>query len=101
MVPKMPVMPPPVKMRMMIAVWMPIPRKISKVRPRITPAVATFVVVTHELQSIFAIGTNSIFLDGSVKNITGRGNPNDLLQNPPNADIYEFLTRGKNNDKTA
>ena len=61
----------------------------------------TFVVVTHELQSIFAIGTNSIFLDGSVKNITGRGNPNDLLQNPPNADIYEFLTRGKNNDKTA
>ena len=61
----------------------------------------TFVVVTHELQSIFAIGTNSIFLDGSVKNITGRGNPNDLLQNPPNADIYDFLTRGKNNDKTA
>ena len=61
----------------------------------------TFVVVTHELQSIFAIGTNSIFLDGSVKNITGRGNPTDLLQNPPNADIYEFLTRGKNNDKTA
>ena len=40
-------------------------------------------------------------VDGSVKNITGRGNPNDLLQNPPNADIYEFLTRGKNNDKTA
>ncbi len=55
----------------------------------------TFVVVTHELQSIFNIGTNSIFLDGSVKNITGRGNPNELLRNPPNEDIYEFLTRGQ------
>ncbi len=55
----------------------------------------TFVIVTHELQSIFNIGTNSIFLDGKVKNITGRGNPNELLKNPPNAEIYEFLTRGK------
>lgn len=55
----------------------------------------TFVIVTHELQSIFNIGTNSIFLDGKVKNITGRGNPNELLKNPPNQEIYEFLTRGK------
>lgn len=56
----------------------------------------TFVIVTHELQSIFNIGTNSIFLDGKTKNITGRGNPSELLKNPPNEDIYEFLTRGKN-----
>lgn len=55
----------------------------------------TFVVVTHELQSIFNIGTNSIFLDGNVKNITGRGNPNELLRNPPNKEIHEFLTRGR------
>lgn len=55
----------------------------------------TFVIVTHELQSIFSIGTNSIFLDGKIKNITGRGNPNALLKNPPNEEIYEFLTRGK------
>ena len=61
----------------------------------------TFVVVTHELQSIFNIGTNSIFLDGSVKNITGRGNPKELLHNPPNEKIYEFLTRGNKNGKTA
>ncbi len=61
----------------------------------------TFVVVTHELESIFNIGTNSIFLDGSVKNITGRGNPKDLLRNPPNEKIYEFLTRGNKNGKTA
>ncbi|MBO5285163.1 MAG: ATP-binding cassette domain-containing protein, partial [Alphaproteobacteria bacterium] len=58
----------------------------------------TFVIVTHELQSIFSIGTNSIFLDGKIKNITGRGNPNALLKNPPNEEIYEFLTRGKKND---
>ena len=50
MVPKMPVMPPPVKMRMMIAVRMPIPRKISKVRPRITPAVATPAPVGHRIR---------------------------------------------------
>lgn len=56
----------------------------------------TFVIVTHELQSIFNIGTNSIFLDGKTKNITGRGNPSELLKNPPNEDISEFLTRGKN-----
>jgi len=54
----------------------------------------TFVIVTHELQSIFNIGTNSIYLDNKTKNITGRGNPNDLLKNPPNDNIREFLTRG-------
>lgn len=56
----------------------------------------TFVIVTHELQSIFNIGTNSIFLDNKTKNITGRGNPNELLKNPPNSVIREFLTRGTN-----
>lgn len=56
----------------------------------------TFVIVTHELQSIFNIGTNSIYLDNKTKNITGRGNPNDLLKNPPNDNIREFLTRGTN-----
>ena len=55
----------------------------------------TFVIVTHELDSIFNIGTNSIFLEGKAKNITARGNPKDLLENPPNEAIYEFLTRGK------
>ena len=54
----------------------------------------TIVVVTHELASIFNIGTNSIFLDGNSKSITGSGNPNELLKNPPNEQIYNFLTRG-------
>lgn len=55
----------------------------------------TFVIVTHELQSIFNIGTNSIFLDGKAKNITARGNPQELLANPPNVEVFEFLNRGK------
>ena len=54
----------------------------------------TFVVVTHELNSIFDIGTNSIFLDTETKGISARGNPKDLLKNPPNATVYNFLTRG-------
>ena len=54
----------------------------------------TIVVVTHELPSIFAIGKNSIFLDKTIKTISARGNPKELLENPPNKNVYEFLTRG-------
>jgi phospholipid/cholesterol/gamma-HCH transport system ATP-binding protein len=54
----------------------------------------TIVVVTHELASIFAIGNNSIFLDAGSKTILARGNPKELLKNPPNKEVYEFLTRG-------
>lgn len=61
----------------------------------------TLVVVTHELDSIFAIGTNSIFLDAEMKTITAWGNPHELLKNPPNPKIYEFLTRGKEDEKRA
>lgn len=55
----------------------------------------TIVVVTHELNSIFAIGNNSIFLDTATKSISARGNPRELLKNPPNQDVYNFLTRGE------
>lgn len=55
----------------------------------------TIVVVTHELNSIFAIGTNSIFLDGDTKSIIGYGNPKDLLKYPPNDKVLRFLTRGE------
>lgn len=61
----------------------------------------TIVVVTHELNSIFTIGTNSIFLDAETKTITGRGNPRELLNNPPNKTIYEFLTRGEGSKNAA
>ncbi len=59
----------------------------------------TIVVVTHELASIFAIGTNSIFLDPKTKSILAKGNPHDILKNPPNREVLEFLTRGNANAK--
>lgn len=55
----------------------------------------TIILVTHELESIFAIGTNSIFLDTVTRGISARGNPHDLLKNPPNDTIHSFLTRGR------
>ena len=54
----------------------------------------TIVIVTHELSSIFDIGTNSIFLDGETKSILGYGNPKKLLKNSPNEKVHLFLTRG-------
>ena len=59
----------------------------------------TIIVVTHELASIFAIGKNSIFLDKTVQTISAKGNPNELLKNPPNRQVYEFLTRGAKYEK--
>src|SRR6185436_14845550 len=41
---------------------------------------ATFVVVTHELDSIFAIGNNSVFLDIEAKTQIARGDPKRLLE---------------------
>ncbi len=55
----------------------------------------TIVVVTHELASIFAIGNNSIFLDAATKTIMAKGDPKELLKNPPNEAVYQFLTRGE------
>lgn len=55
----------------------------------------TFVVVTHELASLFAIGTNSVFLDAATRRATGQGNPKELLNNPDtNPTVLYFLTRG-------
>ena len=59
----------------------------------------TIIVVTHELSSIFAIGKNSIFLDKKTQTISAKGNPNELLKNPPNEQVYEFLTRGEHDEE--
>jgi phospholipid/cholesterol/gamma-HCH transport system ATP-binding protein len=55
----------------------------------------TVVVVTHELASIFSVGDTAIFLDSEAKTITASGSPPDLLKNPPNSRVYEFLNRGR------
>src|SRR5207244_5768240 len=41
---------------------------------------STIVVVTHELASIFAIATNSVFLDVETRTMTALGPPTDLLR---------------------
>lgn len=56
---------------------------------------ATIVVVTHELASIFAIGSNAIFLDADTKTMTAAGNPKDLLKNSKDEKVIRFLTRGQ------
>lgn len=56
---------------------------------------ATIVVVTHELASIFAVGTNALFLDAESKTMTAIGSPRDLLANSQDPRVIQFLTRGK------
>ena len=56
---------------------------------------ATIVVVTHELSSIFAIGNNSVFLDGESKTMIASGNPTQLLAESKDPRVLAFLTRGE------
>ncbi len=55
----------------------------------------TMVVVTHELASIFAIGSNSVFLDASKRTMTATGNPNKLLAETQDPALRLFLSRGE------
>jgi len=56
---------------------------------------ATIVVVTHELASIFAIGDNSVLLDGQSKTMIASGNPKQLLGESKDPRVLAFLTRGE------
>ncbi len=55
---------------------------------------ATVVIVTHELASIFAIGSDSIFLDADSRTIIAGGAPHTLLASTTNSKVKKFLTRG-------
>jgi phospholipid/cholesterol/gamma-HCH transport system ATP-binding protein len=55
----------------------------------------TIVIVSHELPSIFGIGTNSIFLDAATKRMIDKGPPRDLLEHSPHPAVREFLRRGE------
>ena len=54
----------------------------------------TVVIVTHELASIFAIGTNSVFLDAKRRTMTALGNPRELRDHAEDPAVREFLNRG-------
>jgi len=56
---------------------------------------ATVVMVTHELASIFAIGTNAVFLDEEARTITAAGSPATLLRECRDPKVHRFLTRGE------
>ena len=57
----------------------------------------TFVVVTHELASIFMIGTNSVFLDAETKTMIAAGDPKMLRDTCPDERVRTFLRRGEAN----
>jgi phospholipid/cholesterol/gamma-HCH transport system ATP-binding protein len=55
----------------------------------------TFIVVTHELASIFAIGNNAIYLDVETRTMTSQGDPKKLLEQSEDPKVVKFLTRGE------
>jgi phospholipid/cholesterol/gamma-HCH transport system ATP-binding protein len=62
---------------------------------------STIVIVTHELASIFAIATNSIFLDTATRTQGAIGNPSWLRDHSENPAVRHFLSRGSEEHKTA
>jgi phospholipid/cholesterol/gamma-HCH transport system ATP-binding protein len=54
----------------------------------------TVVVVSHDLESIFTIGDNSIYLDPQTKRMRAHGNPRDLRDHSEDASVRNFLTSG-------
>lgn len=53
----------------------------------------TFVVVTHELQSIFTIASNSIFLDAGSRTMIAEGDPRVLRDSSRDPRVRSFLLR--------
>ena len=53
----------------------------------------TFVVVTHELPSIFAIADRIIMLDNQLKGIVAMGKPEDLRDHSDNPRVRQFFSR--------
>jgi len=56
---------------------------------------ATIVIVTHELASIFAIATNSVFLDAGSRTMIATGLPSELRDRSTDARVRRFLRRGE------
>jgi phospholipid/cholesterol/gamma-HCH transport system ATP-binding protein len=53
----------------------------------------TFVVVTHELSSIFAIADRCIMLDAKRKTIIAEGSPEDLRDHAEDPYVRQFFQR--------
>lgn len=61
----------------------------------------TFVIVTHELASIFAIADRVIMLDKSAKGIVATGKPQDLRDHSQNPWVRRFFSRQPSVDNPA
>ncbi len=55
----------------------------------------TVVMVTHELPSIYSIGTDSIFLDAETRTMIASGPPTWLRDNCDDPTVHQFMTRGE------
>ncbi|MFP4159240.1 MAG: ABC transporter ATP-binding protein [Desulfobacterales bacterium] len=53
----------------------------------------TIIIVTHDLESIFALGQRAIMLDKGSKNIVAQGTPADMRDNNPNPTVRRFFSR--------
>ncbi len=62
---------------------------------------ATFVVVTHELASIFAIADRAIFLDAKTRYQLEVGNPVQMREHSEHETVRNFLMRGELLDASA
>jgi phospholipid/cholesterol/gamma-HCH transport system ATP-binding protein len=59
----------------------------------------TMVVVSHDLASIFKIADKALFLDIEQKTMTALASPQELLDDPPSAEVHRFLTRSSEQEK--
>lgn len=55
----------------------------------------TFVIVTHELPSVYTIADRVIMLDKRTKGIVATGKPSDLRDHAEDAWVRRFLARGR------
>ncbi|MGZ8445476.1 MAG: ABC transporter ATP-binding protein [Candidatus Binatia bacterium] len=56
---------------------------------------ATIVVVTHELESIFKIAGNCVFLDAESATMIAHGDPKELLAHSQDSRVRRFLSGGE------
>ena len=54
----------------------------------------TFVVVTHELQNIFAIADRCVMLDAARRTLVAEGRPSDLRDTSNDPQVLRFFRRG-------
>jgi phospholipid/cholesterol/gamma-HCH transport system ATP-binding protein len=58
----------------------------------------TFVIITHELSSIYAIADRIIMLDKALKGILATGRPQDLRDHSENEFVRRFFNRQGESD---